>query len=152
MSKMYSMGHSIYLDEIWRHLFDHSYMSGVERNDIRVKATGEVFTPTELVEEILDRLDPSLFSDPDKTFLDPSCGDGQFLASVLWRKVQNGIQFGQALSTIYGVDIMADNVELCRNRLLCGSSDSKIIEIVENNIVVGNAVDSLYNQVELPLY
>jgi type I restriction-modification system DNA methylase subunit len=59
-------------------------MSGVERERNRVKATGEVFTPTPLVEEILDKMDQQLFIDPTKTFLDPSCGDGQFLASVLY--------------------------------------------------------------------
>ena len=32
------------------------YMSGVERDKLRIKATGEVFTPTELVRDILDKL------------------------------------------------------------------------------------------------
>ena len=57
-------------------------MSGVERDQLRIKQTSEVFTPTPLVQEMLDKLekeDPTLFSDPTKTFLDNSCGDGQFL-------------------------------------------------------------------------
>ena len=108
-------------------------MSGVERERNRVKATGEVFTPTPLVEEILDKMNQSLFTDPEKTFLDPSCGDGQFLASVLYRKLENGIDFETALSTIYGVDLMQDNVELCRERLLCGREDLRWI--VDKNIV-----------------
>ena len=120
-------------EEIYKHLFDREYMSGVERERNRVKATGEVFTPTPLVEEILDKMDPELFKDPTKTFLDPSCGDGQFLASVLYRKLQNGIDFETALSTIYGTDLMPDNVDLCRERLLCGREDLR--HIVERNIV-----------------
>lgn len=124
--------------EIYKHLFDREYMSGVEREKTRVKATGEVFTPTPLVEEILDKMDQQLFVDPEKTFLDPSCGDGQFLASVLYRKLQNGIPFEQALSTIYGVDLMPDNVELCRERLLCGREDLK--HIVEQNIVCSDGL------------
>ena len=126
------------LSKIYSHLFDRTYMSGVEREKTRVKATGEVFTPTPLVEEILDKMDQELFTDPTKTFLDPSCGDGQFLASVLYRKIENGIDFETALSTIYGVDLMQDNVELCRERLLCGREDLR--HIVERNIVCADAL------------
>ena len=118
-------------------------MSGIDRDRARVKATGEVFTPTPLVREILDTLDPTLFTDPNKTFLDPSCGDGQFLGEVLIRKVENGIDFETALSTIYGVDLMQDNVELCRERLLCGREDLR--HIVEKNIVCHDALTYDYS-------
>jgi len=132
------------LNKIYKHLFDREYMSGVDREHTRVKATGEVFTPTPLVEEILGKMDPNLFTDPTKTFLDSSGGDGQFLASVLYRKLQNGIDFETTLSTIYGVDLMEDNVELCRERLLCGSTNPKHIEIVEQNIVCADALRYTY--------
>ena len=126
------------LTEIYKHLFDREYMSGVERESVRVKATGEVFTPTELVEELLDEMDQDLFSDASKTLLDPTCGDGQFLASVLYRKLEHGIDFETALSTVYGVDLMEDNVELCRERLLCGREDLR--HIVEQNIVCADGL------------
>ena len=126
------------LSKIYSHLFDRTYMSGVEREKTRVKATGEVFTPTPLVDEILDKMDQSLFGDPEKTFLDPSVGDGQFLARVLYRKLQNGIDFETALSTIYGVDLMQDNVDLCRERLVCGRQDLR--HIVEQNIVCADGL------------
>jgi len=126
------------LTKIYKHLFDREYMSGVEREQTRVKATGEVFTPTSLVEDILDEMDQELFKQSDKTFLDPSVGDGQFLASVLYRKLQNGIDFETALSTVYGVDLMEDNVELCRERLLCGREDLR--HIVEQNIVCADGL------------
>ena len=131
------------LVKIYSHLFERIYMSGVEREKTRVKATGEVFTPTPLVEEILDKMDPESFKDPTKTFLDPSCGDGQSLASVLYRKLHNGIDFETALSTIYGVDLMDDNVELCRERLLCGREDLR--HIVERNIVCHDALTYDYS-------
>lgn len=124
------------------HLRDREYMSGVEREKNRTKATGEVFTPTPLVREILDQLDPALFRDPVKTFLDPSCGDGQFLSEVLIRKLENGISLEQALSTIYGVDLMADNVKLCQDRLLCGHEELR--SIVEKNIVCHDALTYNY--------
>ena len=126
------------LSNIYSHLFDRTYMSGVEREKTRVKATGEVFTPTPLVEELLDKVDQTVFVDGERTFLDPSCGDGQILASVLYRKLQNGIDFETALSTVYGVDLMEDNVELCKERLLCGREDLR--HIVEKNIVCADGL------------
>lgn len=125
-------------DNIKAHIRKRSYMSGVEREQVRIKATGEVFTPTDLVQEILDQLPQEHFADTEKTFLDPSCGDGQFLGEVLIRKVENDIDFETALSTIYGVDLMEDNVELCRERLLCGREDLR--HIVEQNIVCADGL------------
>jgi len=113
-------------------------MSGVDREKTRVKATGEVFTPTDLVQEVLDQLPQDQFTDTSKTFLDPSCGDGQFLGEVLIRKIENGSTFEQALSTVYGVDLMQDNVELCRERLLCGREDLR--HLVEKNIVCADGL------------
>lgn len=121
------------LKQIVNHARNREYMSGVEREQSRVKSTGEVFTPTALVEEMLCKLDSSIFTDAEKTVLDPACGDGQFLSEVLIRKVESGIDFEQALSTIYGVDLMPDNVKLCQDRLLCGREDLR--HIVEQNIV-----------------
>ena len=128
--------------DIIDHIRNRTYMSGVERDKLRVKATGEVFTPTPLVQEILDELDPNLFKDPSKTFIDPACGDGQFLGEVLIRKVENGIDFEQALATIYGVDLMQDNVDLCRERLLCGREDLR--HVVEKNIVCADGLEYNY--------
>ena len=124
------------------HLRDRDYMSGADRDTTRVKATGEVFTPTPLVQEVLDQLPQELFADPDKTFIDPACGDGQFLSEVLIRKLENGIDFATALSTIYGVDLMPDNVKLCQDRLLCGHEELR--HIVEKNIVEANGLDYDY--------
>lgn len=128
------------LSEIINHVRTRSYMSGIDRNSLRVKATGEVFTPTPLVQEILDKIPVEVFADPFKTFIDPACGDGQFLGEVLIKKVQelekNNIPIDQgfeiALRTIYGVDLMIDNVDLCRERLLCGQEHLR--HIVEENI------------------
>jgi len=113
-------------------------MSGVARDQLRVRSTGEVFTPTELVQEMLDKMPKTLFKDSNKTYIDNFCGDGQFLGEVLIRKVENGIDFEQALSTIYGVDLMQDNVDLCRDRLLCGQEHLR--PIVERNIVCADAL------------
>ena len=132
------------IEKVIDHIRNRSYMGGVERDQLRVKATGEVFTPTELVREMLGQIPIEQFTDPSKTFLDNSCGDGQFLSEVLIRKMENGSTFEQALSTTYGVDLMQDNVDLCRERLLCGSTDPELIAIVENNIVCADALKYHY--------
>lgn len=117
-------------------------MSGVDRDALRVKATQEVFTPTMMVQDIINRLDQNLFQNSNQEFIDPTCGDGQFLGEVLIRKLEHGHDFEQALSTIYGVDLMKDNVDLCRERLLCGREDLR--HIVERNIVCADALEYNY--------
>jgi hypothetical protein len=131
------------LNDITVHIRNRTYMSGVSRNDLRVKSTGEVFTPTPLVQEMLDQLPDNVFIDPTKTFLDNSCGDGQFLGEVLIRKMENGSTFEQALSTVYGVDLMIDNVDLCRERLLCGQDHLR--HIVEQNIYQADGLKFSYD-------
>ena len=126
------------MEQYIAHMRDREYMSGIEREKNRIKATGEVFTPTELVQEMLDKLDPELFRDSTEPFLDPSCGDGQFLSEVLIRKLEAGIDFADALATIYGVDLMPDNVDLCRERLLCAREDLR--PVVERNIVCADGL------------
>lgn len=138
------------LEKVIDHIRNRSYMSGIDRDPVRVKATQEVFTPTEIVRDILDRMDQSLFSDPDQDFIDPTCGDGQFLGEVLIRKIENGVDFESALSSIYGVDLMSDNVELCRERLLCGKEELR--HIVEKNIVCANALEYNYSFGEIETF
>jgi hypothetical protein len=132
-----------FLEKVKDHIRNRSYMSGVEREYARVKSTGEVFTPTPTVQRILSNIPIGQFTDPAKTFLDNSCGDGQFLGEVLIRKIENGSTFEQALSTIYGVDLMIDNVDLCRERLLCGQEQFR--HILEKNIQCRDALKFGYN-------
>jgi hypothetical protein len=129
------------LKDVISHVRDRNYLSKIDRDYVRVKATGEVFTPLGVITKKLNDLeshDPAIFKDVTKTFLEPSCGDGNFLSEVLIRKIENGSTFEQALSTIYGVDLMPDNVKLCQDRLLCGREDLR--HIVEHNIVCADAL------------
>ena len=131
------------------HVRNREYMFGVERNELRVKQTAEIFTPTPLVQEMLDKIEstqPNLFSDPTKTFLDNSCGDGQFLSEVVIRKIErNGCSLEQALSTTYGVEFMEDNVIECRKRLAGPDPTPEILEIVNKNIVHHDALTYDYS-------
>lgn len=96
----------------------------------RVRDLGEVFTPADTVEAMLDLLPDVVWGHhPSVTFLEPACGDGNFLVAILARKLteisesyaagsltagnsQNSPVFHalEALSSIYAVDISVDNV------------------------------------------
>jgi hypothetical protein len=121
-------------------------MSGIDRDKLRVKETAEVCTPTPLVQEMLDNLPQDLFEDPTKTFLDPSCGDGQFLSEVVIRKMErSGCTLEQALSTTYGVELMEDNVKLCKERLAGPNPTQEILDILDKNIVCADALTYNYS-------
>ncbi len=132
-------------DDFIEHSRNHSYMSGIQRDKLRVKETAEVFTPTLLVQEMLDNLPQELFEDSVKTFLDPSCGDGQFLSEVVIRKMErSGCTLEQALSTTYGVELMEDNVKLCKERLAGPTPTQQIWDILDINIVCADALTYHY--------
>jgi hypothetical protein len=104
----------------------------------RRKQTAEDFTPQPLVIEMLDKLPPEVFTDPSKLFCDPAAGNGNFLIEVLRRKLSNNHPPLQALSTIFSVELMADNVEECKQRLLeliDPSLHTEAKQILDHNIV-----------------
>jgi len=96
----------------------------------RVRDLGEVFTPATTIRAMLDLLPEDMWRPhPSATFLEPACGDGNFLVAILQRKLtsietayQNctlpagpepdAVMFHglQALASIYAVDISPDNV------------------------------------------
>ena len=94
----------------------------------RVADHGEVFTNPREVNAMLD-----LVKDEseriDSRFLEPACGDGNFLIEILRRKMntvaarynRNTSEFQkytlQAVSSVYGIELLPDNAEQCRNRL-----------------------------------
>lgn len=108
---------------------DHDPERQVKSVD-RVRDLGEVFTPAATVEAMLDQLPSAMWgSHPSATFLEPACGDGNFLVAILDRKLAritdacgngtlpagattDGLQFHalEALASIYAFDISIDNV------------------------------------------
>jgi len=143
----------------------------------RVQEHGEVFTNEREVNAMLDLVKHET-ERIDSRFLEPACGDGNFLEAILKRKLVVCEQmvkkkkFSQmdyeknvilAVSSIYGIDIMADNVSACRDRLLSIVTEQykklykkrvkedciKSIEyLLSKNIIQGNALD--FHRVDEP--
>ena len=88
----------------------------------RVRKYGEVFTPEWVVKEMCDMLEaesPGAF-EPERTFLEPTCGDGAFVVEILRRKFdrcKRRKDFTVALESVYGLEIQADNVSECIRRV-----------------------------------
>ena len=94
----------------------------------RVADFGEVFTPEFIVNNMLD-LVRSETENINSKFLEPACGNGNFLIEVLKRKlfiIKNRYKKSQheyetnsiiAIGSLYGIDLMSDNVKECKKRL-----------------------------------
>jgi len=88
-----------------------------QRGRKRVKQTGEVFTPLDLCERMVREIPEEKLKDADAKFLDNSCGDGNFLVTLL--KVLSEYHDAEHVlnNMIYGVDLMPDNVVTAKERL-----------------------------------
>lgn len=132
----------------------------------RVTDHGEVFTHEREVNSMLDLVKQET-ERLDSRFLEPACGDGNFLSEVLNRKLKilkqrySKSQYDYerysvvVISSIYGIDILEDNVEECRERLLNifleqykkifkNNINQRFLEVLkiifEKNIVQGDAL------------
>ncbi|MBC8206986.1 MAG: N-6 DNA methylase [Kiritimatiellales bacterium] len=95
----------------------------------RVADHGEVFTPAWMVEAMLDLVKGET-ERIDSRFLEPACGDGNFLVQVLRRKLAAvELKYGKsdferrhyallAIMCIYGIELLPDNISDCRANLL----------------------------------
>lgn len=146
--------------------------SGVQRDTSQIKSKervaerGEVFTAEKEVNAMLDLVADECLR-PDSRFLEPACGDGNFLVAILRRKLtelrrkykKSSRDYEKmaivAIGSLYGVDIMNDNVLACRERLFSiwneeytahcdGDASDEAREaarfIIGRNIVNGNAL------------
>lgn len=128
----------------------------------RVADHGEVFTPAWMVEAMLDLVKGET-ERIDSRFLEPACGDGNFLAPVLRRKLAAvELKYGKsdferrhyallALMCIYGIELLPDNIADCRTNLLAifaeylnlASSDDlyrAAFYVLSKNLVHGDAL------------
>ena len=101
--------------------------------------TQEDFTPPGIVEQMCSYFSEDLYKDFSKTVCDPCCGIGNILCFVIEKRLQyckSQEDKVKAISTIYGVELMQDNVDECKERIyeLVGKT-SEMEKIVNHNIV-----------------
>lgn len=107
----------------------------------RQKKTGEVFTPPELTNLLLDQLPEDLF-EPGKTFLEPAAGDGNMVIEVLKRKMAYGCSPTEALQDMFAIEYMKDNYEAMIKRVLNLVGDTKEHRtIIDHNFAYANTLD-----------
>tara|TARA_B100000902_G_C27284521_1_gene903675 strand:+ start:1613 stop:2011 length:399 start_codon:yes stop_codon:yes gene_type:complete len=88
--------------------------SSIERTDDRIDFTGEVFTPIELCEKLVNEISEEILKNPKSTFLDDSAGNGNFMVAL-----QTKLQQYHSLQHIndnmlYAIELMKDNHgEMC---------------------------------------
>ena len=145
----------------------------------RVQKHGEVFTPSWMVQEMLDTEGvKEATEDIYATFLEPSAGDGNFLVAILERKLEAVTQqFDKmnwktkslfALASIYGIEFLEDNLELARFKMLNNYMEwyEKAFEerlsvntgfyksvkfIVQKNIIRGNTLTKKHPDTDEPI-
>jgi hypothetical protein len=128
----------------------------------RVADHGEVFTPAWMVEAMLDLVNDET-ERIDARFLEPACGSGNFLVQILHRKLAAvHLKYGRsdferrhyallALMSIYGVELLEDNIVECRANLLEILADYLILDesddlyraashVLAQNLVHGDAL------------
>lgn len=87
------------------------------RSKERVASLGEVFTPSPIVDAMHDLIPEELWSDKTMIYLEPTCGNGQFVVAAVQKKIANGLTPYEACNTVFGMDIMIDNIDDCRARV-----------------------------------
>ena len=81
--------------------------------------TQEFYTPYSIVKKMMDKIEPEMWTDPTKTFIDPTMGNGNIILGILYRRiVEHGIDWKTALETCYGVELMQDNVYEAYGRII----------------------------------
>ena len=110
----------------------------------RKKKTQEVFTPYEIVKKMCDKISEEDWSNPDKTFCEPGFGSGNFVIYIIWNRLQHGIDWKTALESLYGVELMQDNVYETHGRIikLFDALDIDYDEDVAMDIMLKNLVCS----------
>ncbi len=118
----------------------------------RVINHGEVFTAEREVKAMCDLVNSECLNIKSR-FLEPACGEGNFLIEILTRKLDSITDCCElnsiiALSSLYGIDILLDNVKICRDRLFHTWEDfidspelnQTAKSILLNNIVCGDSL------------
>lgn len=98
------------------------------------KNFGAVWTPSEIIAQMMAKVSEEDWANPNHTCLDPTCGTGNIVVCMLLNKLYHGVSPEMAVKNTYGIELQQKNVDICRNRI-CAIVGEKYRKIVEHNIV-----------------
>lgn len=78
----------------------------------------EFFTPYLIVKRMADKILDEDWANPEKTFLEPAAGNGQFVCYIIYRRIISGVDPVTAFKTLYATELMQDNVDEMKERCL----------------------------------
>jgi hypothetical protein len=88
--------------------------SEIERSNERIDLTGEVFTPIELCNSMIDEISEENLKNPNSVFLDPTAGNGNFLVALKTKLLNYHTEDHILNHMLYSVELMSDNhKEMC---------------------------------------
>jgi len=101
------------------------------RSKNRIRDFGEVFTPEKYVNQMLDMLDKSVWTDINTIFYEPTCGHGNFVSVIIKRRLKAFLKqakrkkhdkphfyaVANTLNNLWAIDIDSKNIKFCRERV-----------------------------------
>ena len=81
-------------------------------------STQEFFTPYSIIKKMCDKISEEDWSDPEKTFCEPCFGNGQFILAIIYKRLMAGVDLMTTLKTLFGIELMEDNVQETKDRIL----------------------------------
>lgn len=145
------------------------------RSRERVKKLAEVYTAKKEVDAMLNLIPKETWDKIDSNFLEPACGDGNFIEAIILKKLdclnkpkqikKNQIQLEYdmltTISSVYGIDICEDNIERCKVRILntiksyysnhfntinpTVQFENLLREIINLNYIIGDTLNESHN-------
>lgn len=123
--------------------------SNTDERKVRRKQTNEVFTPFEIVERMCEMVPEESWADSEKTFLEPTFGNGNIICYIIWKRIASGVPWKDALETLYGIELMPDNVKECKDRVVkllkeldvYGWDEKTIRTVIDDHLVCSDFFD-----------
>lgn len=153
---------------------DNIITEGIKSKD-RVNKFGEVFTPENIVRDMINLIPKETRENIDAKWLEPACGNGNFLVAILEDKLKLAEEMGaedydlnvfRAVASIYGIDIQADNIKesiyrmakIINNRyeeftgqVMGKALGDTIAYVLTQNIIWGDALKEIFMKNESEL-
>ena len=118
--------------------YDNDFLH-YEVDEQKQKDLGQVWTPYSVIEQMMNKIDDSIWNDETKTNLDPTMGAGNIIIAMLYRRIvehkQNPIN---ALKNVYGVELEPATLEYAKKRIkafMKHFTNEDVSKIINHNFV-----------------